>query len=160
MNKLYFTHPENVKKLSNELDEWIGTPYRHYCCVKKRGVDCALFLGKVFFNLAILCKLDYTYYSRDWHKHNNTNIFLNNFEQNIKNNLANDLKISRVECDIMPLEAGDWLMYSTNSKLINHSALYLGDGKIIHAIQRRGVIVDKLKTWKPFLKRTYRLYYV
>lgn len=160
MNKIYFANQENAKKLGDELEEWIGTPYKHYCNIKKRGVDCALFLATVFINLKILKILDYEYYSKDWHKHSKANIFLNNFEHNVCKNLAENLKIERIEISLSPVEAGDWLMFASHCKQINHSAIYIGDNKIVHAIQRRGVIIDKLKTWKPFMKRTYRLYYV
>lgn len=160
MNKIYFANQDNVNKLSEELDGWLGTSYRHYCCIKKRGVDCALFLGQVFKNLDVLKKLEYKYYSKDWHKHSNINIFMDNFKYNIKHNLKEGLEINKVECAITPMEVGDWLMFKINSKHINHSALYLGTGQIIHAVQRRGVILDNFKTWKPFMEGNYRLYYV
>jgi len=160
MNKIYFNNSENVKKLGNELEEWLGTPYRHFCRVKGRGVDCALFLASVFVNLGIIKKLDYEYYSKDWHNNSLKNIFLINFKHNIRKNIANGLKVDRVETAIKPLLQGDWLMFTINSKHINHSAIYIGDGKIVHAIQNRGVIIDELKTWKYYMKRSYRLYYV
>ena len=145
--------------LGDELEEWLGTPYRHFCAIKQRGADCALFLSQVLINLKILKKIEYKYYSRDWHKNGIDEIFLNNFNLNIKKNLREDLYCEEIQAAVHPVLAGDWLCFSINSKYINHSAISIGSEKIVHCLQGRGVFEDKFKTWRPFLKKTFRLYY-
>lgn len=158
-DRIYFNNANNAMALGNELEEWVGTPYRHYTAVKQRGADCALFLSQVLINLNIIKKLQYKYYAKDWHKNGKEEIFLNNFYSNMENNLRKDLYCEEVQMTLYPIMAGDWLCFSINSKYINHSALSIGANAIVHCLQGRGVIEDKLNTWKPFLRKTFRLYY-
>jgi translation initiation factor IF-2 len=40
--------------------------------------------------------------------------------------------------------AGDWMLFSTSIRgLLNHSAIYLGNGEIIHSTEKAGVNIDK-----------------
>ena len=53
----YFENKENWKRAKEELLSWVGTPYKHMGNVKKRGVDCNMFIGKVLVNLGIVEKV-------------------------------------------------------------------------------------------------------
>jgi cell wall-associated NlpC family hydrolase len=42
------------------------------------------------------------------------------------------------------LQTGDLLFFSDNSRSIGHVAIYLADGKFVHATTGKGVIVSHL----------------
>jgi len=49
----YFSSEERKKELKRILNEWKGTPHRHFCAVKGKGIDCTLFILEVYKELGI-----------------------------------------------------------------------------------------------------------
>jgi len=48
---------------------WIGTPYHHAADVKHVGVDCAMFMVRVFVDLGLVEPFDPRPYTIDWFNH-------------------------------------------------------------------------------------------
>jgi len=72
MVEYYFDDKEKDVELKRILDEWLGTPFKHHCGVKKLGCDCIHFAIRVFEEIGLMT---YTKdmipdYPRDWHLHN------------------------------------------------------------------------------------------
>jgi len=70
--KYYFEDKEKDAQLKIILDEWLGTPFKHHCGVKKLGCDCIHFAIRVFEEMGIMTytKSMIPDYPRDWHLHN------------------------------------------------------------------------------------------
>lgn len=75
----------NDPLLKEELDSWLGTPYRHLSKVKSKGVDC------INFVVAVLEKLKANQgrnlivppYSKDWHLHRGEQKLIHEIERQI-----------------------------------------------------------------------------
>lgn len=153
----YFADDNIWRTYEAILMSWLGTPYKHMCRVKKRGVDCALFLGASLVELGVLKKLSYDYYPRDWGLHMKKELVLEHFQKHW--NFLND----GVEVkEIKPSDSfyrGDILVYSlTKLDVSNHVAIYLGDEKQITVLYRTGVIIRPMRCWGRRLKHVFRLY--
>lgn len=115
-----------TKKLLNEANGWLGTPYK-YGGNTKSGVDCSGMVCMVFNN-ALSIKLPRTSAQQgEW-----------------------CTKINKSD-----LKPGDLLFFSTTSgsKKISHVGMYIGDGNMIHASTSKGVIVSSLS--EAYYVRTY-----
>lgn len=152
--KPLFEREDNWKRMERELLSWLDTPYRHLQNVKGRGADCTLFVAQAMVNVGFLLKVEYDYYSRDWHIHTKEEFVLKSLEVHIKNNLPENITaIDLSNSD--KLMRGDLILYSTTKKNVtNHCAILLDefDGRCqvtIHSINRRGVSRFPLgRTWK------------
>lgn len=154
----YFSIIENKDKFKKIVNSWLGTPYKHYTRVKGRGTDCVLWLADSFFEMGILTKLEYDYYSRDWYMHTTKEVVLNNFKRHIKKYLKSNLCIKEINVKDNDLMFGDWVLYSYCQKtnLSNHVVLMYEDKKIVECIIRRGVIITDVKD-KP-IKHIFRVF--
>lgn len=76
--KIFFDDNDKIRILKNELDSWLGTPWRHRC-QSRNGCDCIGFVYSVMVNLGVLDKNITTIpeYQRDWHIHKTTDLLLN-----------------------------------------------------------------------------------
>ena len=52
-----------------EARQWIGTPYHHGADIRGAGVDCGMFLIRVFADLGLMESFDPRPYPPDWHLH-------------------------------------------------------------------------------------------
>jgi len=104
-------------KLLEEIDNWLGTPYK-YGGTSKEGTDCS---GMV---LSIYKKL----YSIDTKRS------------------AYDLwqQSSTVKKD--NLKSGDLVFFKINFKQVSHVGIYIANDYFVHASSSRGVIIDHLDT--------------
>lgn len=109
--------PESTKPLIEEAYRWIGTPYA-YGGTSRSGTDCSGFLQSVYRNALGI------------------SIPRSTREQS---EYCSDIKPDR-------LEAGDLVFFNANGRKgkVSHVALYVGDGKIVHASSSRGVIESRL----------------
>lgn len=120
---------------------WMGTPYRHLQVAKGElgGADCTLFIGSAMVEAGYLTRLDYDYYPRDWHIHSEEEIVLESMHRHFPGLLASGLGcvFGGPETELM---RGDMVAYRTpRSKRVNHTAIAWGDGRVLNAIQKRGV---------------------
>ena len=156
--KAYFSDERKKEEFRNALKSWLGTPHWHNVAVKGRGCDCASFIAASLLELGILTKLELPkYLPRDWHIHTTREYFLENFNKH-QGFLKNGFAIVEISKD-SELWFGDWLIFSLSPKrLLNRSAIYFGDNKIIHSIQPHGVRIDNLPKYYPRLRKVYRLF--
>ena len=153
----YFQNDNNWDAYRNELMDWIGTPYRHMTNIKKRGADCALFIGNAMKNTGFLEEVPYREYSRDWHLHQNKSIVLESYLSGSKKFIKGLHFITMDGCD--EYMRGDIFLISlVPSGIIHHSAVCLNEKSMIHCIQPRGVQISTITNWwKRHIKITARI---
>lgn len=147
---VWHTHP-NASAAPSQSDrvmmEATGLPWHivswpegGHSYIEPTGYE-APYLGRVFVHGIMDC------YSlcRDWYKRelgidlpnderedgwwdNGKNIYLDGFEKN---------GFVSIPTDVRNLKRGDGLLIQYVSKVPNHAAIYLGDGKILHHVDRR-----------------------
>ena len=115
---------EKSQKLIEVGKEYIGTPYRFGGLIKNGepvAFDCSLFVQHVYASLGV--ELPRT-----------------SIEQAKKGEKVDRGSISQ----------GDLLFFRTNGKSISHVAIYVGNGKMIHASSNHGVTISDLNSsyWK------------
>lgn len=104
-------------KLYNEVESWMGTPYR-YGGNTRKGVDCSGFVCNVY-NEVYGVKL----------QRSSELIYKKNCKKIKKSNLSE----------------GDLVFFKTGrKKRISHVGIYLKNGKFAHASTSRGVIISDL----------------
>jgi cell wall-associated NlpC family hydrolase len=125
----YFLKEENWKKCLEEMESWIGTPYRHLTMVKGRGADCTLFLASIWKSCGVLTDVKYEYYSRDWYIHTKDNLVMESLVYHMKNCTPDNVKIIEINTkDRNMFMPGDMLGFSfRKNKIVNHAALWVGD---------------------------------
>lgn len=104
------------QKVDSLIKPWIGKPYR-YGGTTKSGIDCSAFTQRIWMDLGILIPRT----ARSQYK-------------------------AAVKVDSCDLQIGDLLFFlSRQSPSGWHVAFYLGNGKFVHAANRKmGVIVQEL----------------
>jgi cell wall-associated NlpC family hydrolase len=104
------------QKVDSLIKPWIGKPYR-YGGTTKAGIDCSAFTQRIWMDLGIL----------------------------IPRTAKSQYKAA-VKVDSCDLQIGDLLFFlSRQSPSGWHVAFYLGNGKFVHAANRKmGVIVQEL----------------
>lgn len=103
------------KRLIEEIDTWIGTPYK-YGGTSKSGTDCSGFVQTVYKKLY--------------------NIDLN---RSAKDLVLNTRLISKSQ-----LECGDLVFFKINKPQVSHVGIFLANNKFVHASSSRGVVVSDL----------------
>jgi len=104
-------------ELLNEIDSWIGTPYK-YGGNSKQGTDCS---GMV---LTVYKKL----YNIDTKRS------------------AYELWKQSAAVKRENLQCGDLVFFKINMKQVSHVGIYIASGYFVHASSSRGVIFDHLDT--------------
>ena len=113
--KYFFEDQQKQIELKRVLDEWRGTPFRHWAGVKNQGCDCIHFVTKVFEELG-LGPFKIPRYNKDWHLHNMDELLLDGIVSQL---LYDDVGFdSPLNGDLMLFKFG-----KTNS----HSAIYYDD---------------------------------
>ena len=138
--RYYFENPKHQKELKTALDEWVGTPYRHWAGVKGQGVDCIHFVARAFEDIG-LGPFRVERYNKDWHLHNPEELLLKG--------LRRELNADELPPDD-PMN-GDVVLYRF-AKTLSHSAIYF-DGYVYQAIERVGVEKRNWKDKKWFKRR-------
>ena len=157
----YFCNKDNWDKFVSECLSWMGTPYYHLQMAKGYGADCTMFIGGVFIGIGVLNKIDYEYYSKDWHVVTDDPIVENsikdNFNKNVSNKNLSFKKVLNVDGDWV---RGDLLLISTlKSTLSNHAGLLWDDGRMYHSINNRGVdFAFYGKWWQRHTRYKIRLF--
>jgi cell wall-associated NlpC family hydrolase len=143
----YFESIERQKELKKVLDEWVGTPFRHYCGVKGLGCDCIHFVARVLEELKIIKNVKIPDYPRDWHLHNTREL--------LREGILKELNVKDV--DFQNPKNGD-IICSHYGKAASHAAFYF-DGYLYQAYNRVGVCkfnFDDAKA-KTRMKFAYRV---
>jgi cell wall-associated NlpC family hydrolase len=123
--------------------EWLGTPYHHLGDVKGVGVDCAMFLVRVFVDAGLVAPFDPRPYPVDWHLHRGEERYL-----------AAVLGSAREVAEPMP---GDIALYRFG-RTLSHSALVVSWPRVIHALIRVGCIEADATRDEPLASRIPRFF--
>lgn len=122
---------EMGQKIADAALMWLGTPYVNNAMSKGHGVDCAYLLVAALIESGAIAAdtLHIEAYSNEWHLHRSEEKYLKYIQQ-----VAEEVQDSP--------QVGDFLLYQYG-RCISHGAIYLGDGKAIHAFVDLGVIISK-----------------
>lgn len=127
-----FDDQENQKRLKEELEGWVGTPFRHWCGVKGEGCDCIHLVQRVLRQFG-KGPLTVQHYTPDWHLHNTMELL---FE-----GIAKTVDIERVSLE--DLRTGDIVLFKYG-KTMSHCAWFV-DGYLYHALYGSRVVKT---TWR------------
>ena len=160
MPKEYFVS-ERQKKLQEIGKDWLGVPY-HHMGYTRGGVDCTKFVGLVCVDLGILKDIEKdVYYPRDWYRHGQKEIVLESVEKYGKE-LLFGLRLVKYEFGQIftpsPIVGDLFCLAVNNTGICNHTAIYIDTGKIIHCLQRKGVIISDFQSWQKKIKYLYRIF--
>lgn len=114
------------KKLSNEVNLWLGTPYK-YGGRTMKGTDCS---GFVF------------------------NIYKSVFNIELSRSSSTMIKdVDKVFSSQLKLREGDLIFFKIDGRKISHVGIYLIDGYFVHASSYRGVVINNLS--EDYYKKHY-----
>lgn len=127
-----------TEKFLSSAKEWIGTPYKWAGRTKGVGVDCSNFVSAAAEKAGL--KLSGSV-SDQWNRFSKDN---------------------RIFYDASQLQPGDLIFFKNTvpGKDLSHVAIYMGDGKIIHASSSKGVTIANLgdNYYQKHLKGYGRMY--
>jgi len=125
----FFYSIKKQEQLATELAEWLGTPWRHRCSVKKRGCDCIGFVIGVLTDIGALefNKSTIPDYQQDWHMHKKNELLIKSLRE------QNGLQ----EFHSLPIN-GDILVFKYG-KTNAHVGIYMNNN-IYHSVNNRAVI--------------------
>ncbi len=107
---------ERRDAMMEEVEQWMGTPYRHGREEMGRGTDCSGFTSQVYLHVLGL-----------------------RLPRNSGEQYGRGTAIDRTQ-----LEFGDLVFFGSARGRVSHVGMYVGDGKFAHASSSRGVVIDEL----------------
>lgn len=161
MLKPYFCDNDKWFELREEMESWIGTPYRHYQRAKGYGADCTMFIAACYLKIGLLKEISYDYYSRDWHTHTDNPIVENNISYNFNKFAKDGVVFKKIFLTSGDFVRGDLVLFWTSKpSLSNHCSILFEDGrKMIHSINHVGVeFTEYFKWWKRHTRYVLRAY--
>ena len=123
--------------------EWLGTPYHHLGDVKGAGVDCAMFLVRVFVDTGLVAPFDPRPYPTDWHLHRGEERYLSAVLEQAR--------------EVERPDPGDIALYRFG-RTLSHSALVIAWPRVIHAQARVGCILSDAVRDEPLASRRPRFF--
>lgn len=128
------------ERIVAEALTWLGTPYHHAADVKGAGVDCAMFLVRVFVDAGLVPAFDPRPYPPYFYLHSSEPKYVS--------------WISQYGIPVDAERPGDVATFSFG-RSVSHGAICLGDDRIIHAYEKaRKVEITELRSspelWKRF----------
>jgi NlpC/P60 family putative phage cell wall peptidase len=75
------TQAEERRSVVAEARKWLLTPYRHAADIRGVGVDCGMFIVRVFVDLGLTPPFDPRPYALDWMIHRNEEKYLEFFNR-------------------------------------------------------------------------------
>lgn len=119
------------QKIACAALEWLGTPHVNGAKVKGRGVDYGMLLIAALEDSGAIKPgaISIAPYSNEWHLHRAEEWFLRYVKTYCK--------------QVNEMQEGDFLLYQFG-RCVSHGGVYLGDGKIAHAVVGQGVILSDL----------------
>jgi cell wall-associated NlpC family hydrolase len=145
----YFDNIQKQEQLKTILASWLGTPFKHCCGVKGKGCDCAYFIVRVMQEMEIVGnKKMVPAYARDWHLHNEDEIFCQGIEKY--------LNVEKFQAkNFNEFKTGDILL-SHYGKASSHASIYC-DGYAYQSLADGGVCKISIKD--RILNRKLRFIY-
>ena len=117
------------KRVAEAALTWLGTPHVNGARVKGKGVDCGMLLMGSLEDAGLLERnsMEIAPYSNEWHLHHSEEWFLSYVKSKCRK--------------VRKPRPGDFLLYQYG-RCISHGAVYVGDGRVVHAVVRQGVIMS------------------
>lgn len=126
--------PDNWRELVvAEALSWLGTPYHHMADVKGAGVDCAMFLVRVFCDIGVAPQFDPRPYQQHFYLHHTEERYLG--------------WVAKYAHRVEHAEPGDILIYRFG-RAAGHGAIALDDDYMIHSYMPAGC-VDRVERRAP-----------
>ncbi len=136
---------EMEERLVRECREWIGTKWAHGVALKGYKTDCVQFIVAVYQRLGLLDPAFRTRkYARDWALHNSESALLAELEKHA------------VKVGLKEFRIGDIVVFRYG-RCASHAAVYIGEGRIVHAVIRKGVIESPLSEYAARMHSAWRL---
>lgn len=106
--------------------KFVGNPYRWGGTSLTKGADCSGFVQAIY----------------------------KDFGYSIQRTSRDQARTAGIKVSESELKPGDLIFYANNKGVVNHVAMYIGDGKIVHAANRRqGIITSNYKYRKIYCIR-------
>lgn len=133
------------QRVVQEALAWLGTPYRHCADVKGQGVDCAMFLVRVYRAVGLIPDIDPRPYSPEWHLHRSEEKYLGWLDQ-------------YADCapDSTAPQPGDVCVWRFG-RTFSHGGIVVPGDEFVHALMGVGVIQSSLNNseWAQRPRRCY-----
>lgn len=120
------------QRIADAALAWLGTPYVNNAMAKGYGVDCAYLLVAALIESGAIAAdtLHIEAYSNEWHLHRSEEKYLKYIQQ-VADEVHGEPQI------------GDFLLYQYG-RCVSHGAVYIGNGKVVHAFVDFGVIISNV----------------
>ena len=117
------------RKVAEAAKTWLGTPHVNGARVKGKGVDCGMLLIGSLEDAGVMERnsMEIAPYSNEWHLHHSEEWFLSYVKSKCRK--------------VRKPRPGDFLLYQYG-RCVSHGAVYIGDGRVVHAVVRQGVIMS------------------
>lgn len=159
--KPYFSQADRQAALIETSERWLGIPYRH-AGESRTGTDCAKFLALILVDLGVMTRLEPgIIYPRDFAQAGQ-DVIVGGFRRHGEKYMAPGLRLELFRySNSLLLLPGDVLMMATGRvEACNHAGLYLGRGKFVHCLEKKGVYVADLSDhWRPKVRQFFRVYH-
>jgi len=128
----YFESMDNLNRLRQVLDEWIGTPFRHACGVKGRGTDCIHFVLRIMEETGAVPPgaIKVKPYAKDWHLHNSQELLVEG--------IRTSRRCTELPCNQSLYRDGDIILFRFG-RVSSHAAIYC-NGSVYNSINGIGVV--------------------
>lgn len=113
------------KKVVEEAESWIKTPFHHQARLKGVGIDCLMFLAEVYERVGVVPHVDPPHYPPDWHMH-----------QDVERYLEGVLGYAH---EAETPEIGDVALFHFG-RTFSHGAIIVEWPRVIHAYWSVGVV--------------------
>lgn len=151
---LQLTEIEERTRVIEEAHSWIGTPYFWLSDRKGVGIDCAMFLVRIFVDTGIVAPFDPRPYPAEWHLHQDEERYLD---------WIYPFAAEKADGELIP---GDVLLFHYG-RTFSHSGVYIGNNKIIHAFlpdrvcmkARLEDVAFKLKSGKDRRRKVFDIWH-
>ncbi len=110
------TLKDDYSALFQEIESWIGTPYRYGNHEKRKGTDCSGFTMEIYQSVY--------------------GIPLN---RSSEGQVSNTIPVKNND-----LQVGDLVFYKIRGNRVSHVGIYIGNHKFVHATTQRGVIISDM----------------
>ncbi len=126
-----------------EARSWLGTPYHHHADVKgpRGGVDCAMFLVRVFVDTGIVPPFDPRPYAQYFYLHQDEPKY-----QNWVETYGHQVDVG---------EPGDVALFQFG-RAISHGGVYIGDDLMIHAFADAGCVTASEIQRSPMMLKRFK----
>lgn len=145
---MFFDDPQKQIRLRDELQSWMGTPFRHNASVKRAGVDCVRLVGEVMVACGVEPAYDFGFYTLDHSMHSERSI------------LVDYILATGKFAAVQPADGarlGDIAVFRIG-KCPHHAGIMLDERQFVHAMVhscvRQSDITDS--TWAKRLVSFYR----